>query len=59
MFVRYDEFIPVKNMADLVKVPASVPLEVACLLPCGALKSYSAIQMVKPFFLDKLENKDG
>jgi hypothetical protein len=44
---------------DLIKIPPTVPLEKACMLPCGALRAYSAIDMVKPFFLDKLKHNNG
>lgn len=55
----YSEFIPIKNVDDLIKIPPTVSLEKACMLPCGALRAYSAIDMVKPFFLDKLKHSNG
>jgi D-arabinose 1-dehydrogenase-like Zn-dependent alcohol dehydrogenase len=54
--VGYDEYIVVKNPDSLIKVPNSVDLRIAALLPCGALRAYAAILKAKPYVLDRLEH---
>ena len=43
-----------KDINDLVRVPTSVPMEVAAILPTGALRSYSAVLRTRPFIEEKL-----
>jgi len=39
----YPEFIAVPNLQHLVKVPASLDMSVAAMLPCGGLRAYNAV----------------
>jgi len=56
----YAEFILVKDAHNLIKLPDTLPLDVAAILPCGALMAYCAVLRVKPFVLERLaENPDG
>ena len=48
-----------KDASNLIRIPETLPLELAAMLPCGALAAYSAVQRIKPFILDKLENTTG
>lgn len=48
-----------KDATNLVRIPESMPLELAAMLPGGALAAYAAVQRVKPFILEKLENTTG
>jgi len=51
---RYAEYLLVKDVSNLIKVPDSLPLDVASILPCGALAAYAAVQRVRPFVEDRL-----
>ena len=55
----YSDYISVRDASNLVRIPESMPLELAAMLPCGGLAAYSAVQRVKPFILEKLENTSG
>jgi len=55
----YSDYISVKDASNLVLIPDTLPLDLAAILPCGALAAYSAVQRVKPFIQDKLENSTG
>lgn len=44
----YTEFIPVEDTSRVIQVPNSVPLEVAAMLPGGALTAYAAVNCAKP-----------
>jgi len=61
MFIvfRYAEYVLVKDVSNLIKVPNSLPLDVAAILPCGALAAYAAVQRVRPFVEDRLLNSSG
>jgi D-arabinose 1-dehydrogenase-like Zn-dependent alcohol dehydrogenase len=54
----YAEYMVVKDAANLIKVPDSLALDVAAILPCGALAAYAAVQRVRPFVEDRLQNTD-
>jgi len=56
---RYSDYISVNDASNLVRIPESMPLELAAMLPCGGLAAYSAVQRVKPFILERLENTGG
>jgi len=43
----FNEYVVVNNVENLVKVPDSIPMEVAATLPSGALLAYNAISMLK------------
>ena len=55
----YSDYISVKDASNLIRIPESLPLDLAAILPCGALAAYSAVQRVNPFIQDKLENSTG
>ncbi|XP_077978443.1 alcohol dehydrogenase-like [Glandiceps talaboti] len=44
----YGEYIAIPKLTFLVKVPESVPMEVAGLLGCGMLTAYNAVQTLIP-----------
>lgn len=44
----YAEFIPVEDSDRVVQIPNNVPLEVAAMLPGGALTAYAAVTCAKP-----------
>lgn len=44
----YAEFIPIEDAARVIQVPNHVPLEVAAMLPGGALTAYAAVNCAKP-----------
>ena len=47
----------VKNVDNLIRVPETLPLEIAALLPCGALRAYAAVQRAKPFVQAKMDSQ--
>ena len=52
----YGEYVRVPSCRYVVKVSDSIPLDVACMLPCSASTAYSAILKARPqieFALDK------
>jgi len=55
----YAEYMLVKDVSNVIKVPDSLPLDVAAILPCGALAAYAAVQRVRPFIEDRLRNLFG
>ena len=55
----YAEYMLVKDVSNLIKVDDSLPLDVAAILPCGALAAYAAVQRVRPFVEDRLSNSSG
>lgn len=56
---RYDEFVVVKDANNLIPIPDSMPLDIAALLPCGALCAYAAVQRAKPFVEQALAATNG
>uniref|UniRef100_A0A0B6ZW18 Enoyl reductase (ER) domain-containing protein n=1 Tax=Arion vulgaris TaxID=1028688 RepID=A0A0B6ZW18_9EUPU len=44
----YAEFISIEDTARVIQVPNNVPLEVAAMLPGGALTAYAAVNCAKP-----------
>lgn len=57
--IGYAEYIIVPDVRNLIKVPDTVPLKEASLLPCGALRAYSAVQRANPLVqLKMLNNPD-
>jgi len=56
---RYSDYISVSDASNLIRIPESMPLELAAMLPCGGLAAFSAVQRVKPFILEKLHNSTG
>lgn len=59
LIFRYAEYVVVKDAADLVPIPDSMALDVAAMLPCGALTAYSAVQRAKEFVERKLQTATG
>ena len=59
LFNRYAEFLLVKDIANLVKLPDTLPLDVAAMLPCGGVMAYAAVQRAKPFVQEKLSTTNG
>jgi len=55
----YAEYMLVKDVSNVIKVPDSLPLDIAAILPCGALAAYAAVQRVRPFVEDRLLNSAG
>jgi len=45
----------VEDVSNVIKVPETIPLEVAAMLPCGALAAFAAVQQICPFVKDRLE----
>uniref|UniRef100_A0AC35UFM2 PKS_ER domain-containing protein n=1 Tax=Rhabditophanes sp. KR3021 TaxID=114890 RepID=A0AC35UFM2_9BILA len=54
----YSDFMCVENLNYLVKIPPSLDLTIAAILPCGAALAYSAINKARPVF-EKCLNKMG
>ena len=48
-----------KDASNLVRIPETMPLELAAMLPCGALAAYAAVQRLKPFISEKLDSTSG
>nr|XP_002119381.1 uncharacterized protein LOC100184065 [Ciona intestinalis] len=44
----YATYVWVREKKYLVKVPPSIPLEVACMLPCSGLTTYNAVTTLQP-----------
>lgn len=44
----YAEYIPIEDTTRVIQIPNSVPLEVAAMLPGGALKAYAAVTSARP-----------
>ncbi|XP_059158427.1 quinone oxidoreductase-like [Physella acuta] len=44
----YAEYIPVEDTTRVIQIPNTVPLEVAAMLPGGALAAYAAVNSAKP-----------
>jgi len=55
----YAEYLLVKDVSNVIKVPDSLPLDVAAILPCGALAAYAAVQRVRPFVEERLLTSSG
>lgn len=55
----YAEYISVKDATNLVLIPDSIALDIAAILPCGALAAYAAVLRVKPFVEERLLNTTG
>lgn len=56
----YAEYVTVRDVfRNLVKVPDSLSLEVACQLPCGALKAFSAVRRAMPIVEEKSRENTG
>ena len=51
---RFADYIVVKNITNIIKIPDELALEVAALLPCGALLAYTAMKRVQPFIEQKI-----
>ena len=58
-FHRYAEYVVVKDAANLIPLPDNIPLDVAAILPCGALSAYAAVERVKSFIDHKIQTTDG
>jgi len=56
---RYAEYIVVDDAAKLIPVPDNMALDVAAMLPCGALTAYAAVQRAKEFVEHKLQTTTG
>lgn len=54
---RYAEYMTVPEMQYLVKVPDTMPLSVAAMLPTGALWAMNTVQAAKDHILKRLEEK--
>ena len=55
----YAEYVVVKDVNNLVKVPDSLSLEVAATLPTGALTALNTIMRTRPLLYDKAKRKNG
>ena len=60
IFFSFASFVMVPESTLVVKVPDSIPLDVACMLPCSGLTTYNAVTTVKPHveLVTKLEGKN-
>lgn len=54
---RYAEYMTVPDLQYLVKVPDSMPLSVAAMLPTGALWAMNTVHSAKEYILKRLEEK--
>jgi propanol-preferring alcohol dehydrogenase len=52
----YAEYISVKDATNLIALPDTLALDVAAILPCGALAAYAAVLRVKPFVEERLHS---
>ncbi len=58
--LHMQEDIQAHNLDILIKVPDSIPPEVACMLPCSGLTTFSALQKTKPFIEEGVQTRgDG
>lgn len=55
----YPEYIAVPNLRYLVKVPNSLSMSVAAMLPCGGLRAYNAVCRTAPNIQHHLNTKKG
>ena len=55
----YAEYVVVKDVNNLVKVPDNLSLEVAATLPTGALTALNTIMRTRPLLYDKAKKKNG
>jgi len=55
----YAEYLLVKDVSNIIKLPDSLSLDVAAILPCGALAAYAAVQRIRPFVEERLSNSSG
>jgi len=55
----YPEYISVPNLRYLVKVPNSLSMSVAAMLPCGGLRAYNAICRTAPKIQHHLNTKES
>jgi len=53
----YVEYLTVKDVRNLVKLPDSMPLQVAAMLPSGGLAAMSAVERLRPFIDYKINQK--
>jgi D-arabinose 1-dehydrogenase-like Zn-dependent alcohol dehydrogenase len=56
---RFAEYITVKDVDDLIKVPDDLAMQLAATLPAGGLRSYSAVLHAKPFIEEKIAKSSG
>jgi len=59
LLFSYAEYMLVRDVSNVIKLPDTLPLDVAAILPCGALAAYAAVQRVHPFVEDRLRNSSG
>lgn len=57
MYFRYAEYMSVPDLQHLVKVPESMPLSVAAMLPTGALWAMNTVQVARHHILKRLEEQ--
>ena len=55
----YSEYISVKDAHNLIGLPDGLALDVAAILPCGALAAYAAVLRVKPVVEERLKHTTG
>ena len=58
-FDRFSEYVVVKDLKNLIAMPASLPLEVAAILPSGGLSAYAAVCRARPFVRHKIDSGQG
>ncbi|XP_039255066.2 alcohol dehydrogenase-like [Styela clava] len=54
----YSNYVSVPDTKFLIKVPDSIPMDVACLLPCSGVTTYSAIRKLRPY-IEKIKRKSS
>ncbi len=57
IYFSYAEYVVVKDIANLVKIPDTISLEVAAMLPTGALTALNTIMRTRPLLYDKAKRK--
>ena len=55
MISRYQEYVCINTTADVIKVPDTIPMDLAAMLPCSALTAYNALCQCKPVLEEFLQ----
>ncbi|CAH1786906.1 unnamed protein product [Owenia fusiformis] len=57
--VGYSEYIAVKDLKNVFKLPESMSLEIGSMLPSSALTAYSAVKRAEPHVRDLMKTKES
>jgi len=55
---RFSSYVAVPESKFVLKVPDSVSLDIACMLPCSGITTYNAVTTVKPV-IEEIVNIEG